>query len=202
MGERAPDFVVCLDADLFGRLPRRAKVTPQVAFSRVVADLSHRGRTGTSLALAPESGGLGPQHSRNLRTLVALVGRGVVSFQITILKVLAGHPDGRASHADVTKSVAILMSSGADWLDRMKGLAARAPDLSIFSSHYVIQDASGWQITDAGRAFLIAIEAPSVDPLIEPVPEPASVLGPPGDPVSNVIELAHHLEKRRGRAAA
>jgi hypothetical protein len=66
------------------------------------------------------------------------MGRGVVSFQITILKVLAGQPEGRASHPEITRSVAILMSSGADWSNRLKGLAARAPDLSIFSSHYVI----------------------------------------------------------------
>src|SRR3954462_364558 len=88
-------------------------------------------------------------------------GAWVVSFQITVLKVLAGHPEGRASHADVTRSVAILMSSGADWSDRMKRLAARAPDLSIFCSGYVVRDASGWQITNAGRDFLAWIEAPA-----------------------------------------
>ncbi len=74
-----------------------------------------------------------------------MAGRGVVSFQITVLKVLAGHPEGRASHADVTRSVAILMSSGADWSDRMKRLAARTSDLSIFCSGYVIRDSSGWR---------------------------------------------------------
>jgi hypothetical protein len=131
-----------------------------------------------------------------------LVGRGVVSFQITILKVLAGHPDGRASHPDVTRSVAILMTSGADWSARMKRLAACAPDLSIFSSGYVIQDASGWQITDAGRAFLVSIEAPLPELAIEPAPEPVSVSDPPDDQPSNVIELVHHRDKRRGRAAA
>ena len=130
------------------------------------------------------------------------MGRGVVSFQITILKVLAGQPEGRASHPDVTRSVAILMSSGADWSARMKLLAARAPDLSIFSSHYVIQDSSGWQITDAGRAFLISIETPAAEPIIEPRPELVSVSGPLADTFSNVIELAHHQDKRRGRAAA
>jgi hypothetical protein len=134
--------------------------------------------------------------------LVALVRRGVVSFQITILKVLAGQPEGRASHPDVTRSVAILMSSGADWSDRTKRLAARAPDLSIFSSGYVIQDSSGWQITDAGRAFLISIETPATEPAIKPSPEPVPVPDQPSDQPSNVIELVHHLEKRRGRAAA
>src|SRR5258707_3498267 len=52
-----------------------------------------------------------------------------MSFQITILKVLAGHPGGRASLADLRRAVAILISSGTDWTNRTKRLAARAPDL-------------------------------------------------------------------------
>jgi hypothetical protein len=130
-----------------------------------------------------------------------VAGRGVLSFQITILKVLAGQPDGRASHPDVTRSVAILMSSGADWSVRMKLLASRAPNLSIFSSNYVTCDESGWQITDAGRAFLASIEAlprPACTPDLEPV----SVLNQSSNRRTNVIELVHHLGKRRNRAAA
>ena len=57
-------------------------------------------------------------------------GRGV-SFQITILKVLAGHPQGHASLADLKQYVAVLTCSGADWSQRMKRLAARAPELDI-----------------------------------------------------------------------
>jgi len=56
-----------------------------------------------------------------------------MSFEITILKVLAGHPEGRASLADLKHAMAILISSGSDWTDRTKRLAARAPDLDIFS---------------------------------------------------------------------
>ena len=56
-----------------------------------------------------------------------------MSFQITILKELAGHPEGRASLADLKHAMAILISSGSDWTDRTKRLAARAPDLDIFS---------------------------------------------------------------------
>ena len=130
-----------------------------------------------------------------------MTGRCVVSFQLTILKVLVGHPEGRASHADVTKSVAILMSSGADWSDRMKRLAARAPSLSIFSSGYVIRDASGWQITDTGRAFLTWIEAPTSEPaLLEPAVLQAAAATPDIPP--NVIELANYKLQRRGRVAA
>jgi hypothetical protein len=83
-----------------------------------------------------------------------------VSFQITVLKVLAGHPEGRASLADLRRAVAILISSGTDWTNRTKRLAARAPDLDIFSQSFVVRDNAGWQITDAGRAFLTSIETP------------------------------------------
>jgi len=83
-----------------------------------------------------------------------------VSFQITILKVLAGHPEGRASLADLRRAVGILISSGPDWTDRTKRLAARAPDLDIFSQALVRRDDTGWQITVAGRAFLASDETP------------------------------------------
>ncbi|MDB5604701.1 MAG: hypothetical protein JWP25_1601 [Bradyrhizobium sp.] len=84
----------------------------------------------------------------------------VVSFQITVLKVLAGHPQGRASLADLKRAVAILISSGSDWTDRTKRLAARAPGLDIFSQSFVLRDDAGWQITDAGREFLSSVETP------------------------------------------
>jgi hypothetical protein len=82
-----------------------------------------------------------------------------VSFQITILKVLAGQPEGRACVADLTRYVRILISSGADWANRTKRLAALAPQLDIFGSAFVLRDSSGWQITDIGRQFLDSIEA-------------------------------------------
>jgi hypothetical protein len=81
-----------------------------------------------------------------------------MSFQITILKVLAGHPEGRASLADLKRAMAILISSGSDWTDRMKRLAARAPDLDIFSQSFVLRDNAGWQITMPAERFS-AVEA-------------------------------------------
>jgi hypothetical protein len=51
-----------------------------------------------------------------------------VSFQITVLKVLAGHPGGQLSVADLTRAVALLMSHGRDWTDRTKRMLAQAPD--------------------------------------------------------------------------
>jgi hypothetical protein len=97
-----------------------------------------------------------------------------MSFQITVLKVLAGHPGGRASIDDLRRAVAILISSGTDWTDRTKRLAARAPGLDIFSQAFVLRDNAGWHITEAGRAFLVSIETPvrTIAP-IETAGEPA-----------------------------
>jgi hypothetical protein len=53
------------------------------------------------------------------------------------------------------------MSSGPDWTDRTKRLAARAPGLEIFSQSFVLRDDAGWQITDAGRTFLASVETPN-----------------------------------------
>src|SRR6266436_1347688 len=83
-----------------------------------------------------------------------------VSFQITVLKVLAGHPEGRASLADLRRAVAILISSGSDWTNRTKRLAARALRLDVFGQELVLRDDTGRQITDAGRALLASVEAP------------------------------------------
>ena len=141
-----------------------------------------------------------------------------MSFHLTILKVLAGHPEGRAPLADLKQYVTVLTSSGADWTQRMKRLAARAPGLNIFSSGYVLRDAAGWQITHAGRAFLASIEAPAAEPvlveavlheavLVEAVPLEAaplelkvkgSIAAPVPDHSSNVVSLG----RRRQRAAA
>jgi hypothetical protein len=88
-----------------------------------------------------------------------------VSFQITVLKVLAGRPEGRASLADLTRYVSILILSGVDWTNRTKRLAARAPKLDIFSNSLVLRDDRGWQTTESGRQFLASLEASlSVEP--------------------------------------
>jgi hypothetical protein len=132
----------------------------------------------------------------NIRVAV-LAGRGV-SFQITVLKVLAGHPEGRASLADLKHFVAVLTCSGADWSQRMKRLAARAPELDIFTSGYVLRDPRGWQITEEGRAFLVVIEAPSAEQA-QPVALAPPVICDPPDFPPNVVLLK---VKRQRRAAA
>jgi hypothetical protein len=103
-----------------------------------------------------------------------------MSFQITILKVLAGHPEGRASLADLQRATAILITSGSDWTERTKRLALRAPDLDIFSQSFVLRDNAGWQITDAGRAFLDFLQTP-IQPTFDDrqTPDVAAIPAPP-----------------------
>ena len=113
-----------------------------------------------------------------------------MSFQVTILKVLAGQPEGHLPLAELRNNVAILISSGPDWTDRTKRIAARTPGLDIFSQGMVIRSSEGWQITDAGRAFLAESEMPISSNSQERVPEadetkaaaaalpPAPVVGP------------------------
>jgi hypothetical protein len=82
-----------------------------------------------------------------------------VSLQVAIMKVLASYPDGRASVAAMKSDLAILAGAGPAWSMRLKRLAARAPDLDIFSQGLVFRDASGWQLTTAGRDALRVMEA-------------------------------------------
>jgi hypothetical protein len=84
-----------------------------------------------------------------------------VSFQVTVLKVLAGQPAGWLLVADLRRDVAILVSSGRDWTDRTKRIAERAPGLDIFGLALVIRERGGWQITAEGRTVLAAIEVPA-----------------------------------------
>jgi len=124
-----------------------------------------------------------------------------VSFQLTILKILAGHPEGHASVADLKRYAVVLTSSGPEWSQRMRRLAARAPDLDIFTSGYVVRHDSGWQLTEAGREFLRVLEAPAADFMVEPAaPRPAVLVSP--DRPTNVIQLLDHKINRRRRAAA
>ena len=81
-----------------------------------------------------------------------------MSLQIAILKVLVSHPEGRATIAALNSDLCILNTSGSDWTDRLRRLAARAPGLDIFGQRLVLRDSSGWQITPEGRTFLNLLE--------------------------------------------
>jgi hypothetical protein len=114
----------------------------------------------------------------------------VVSFQITVLKVLAGHPEGHASLADLTRCVSILISSGT------KRLAARAPKLDIFADSFVLRDDRGWQITEAGRQFLASLEAP-LPIAAEPVQAPeADMTKQPRSPAPPTLRLVVNNDKQ------
>jgi hypothetical protein len=137
-----------------------------------------------------------PRQSEIGSVLEASASRGVaMSFQITILKVLAGHPEGRASLADLKRAMAILISSGSDWTDRTKRLAARAPNLDIFSQSFVLRDNAGWQITDAGRAFLDFLQTPiqpTSDDRKSPDVTAIPILPPAASPIT-LVGVGHFL---------
>jgi hypothetical protein len=100
-----------------------------------------------------------------------------VSLQIAILKVLVSHPGGRATIAALNSDLSISNTSGPEWSDRLKRLAARAPGLDVFGHRLVLRDSSGWQITPQGRAFLDWLESGAASarvPLVAPSPKARS----------------------------
>ncbi len=84
--------------------------------------------------------------------------RARVSFQLSILKILAGQPHGRASIEVVKQHLAIYYSSGSEWPARMKRIASRAPQLDIFGQRLIEREAGCWIITEEGRKFLETLE--------------------------------------------
>ena len=75
--------------------------------------------------------------------------------------------------AALNSDLCILNTSGSDWTDRLRRLAARAPGLDIFGQRLILRDSSGWQITPEGRAFLDWLERGAASanvPLAEPSP--------------------------------
>ena len=118
-----------------------------------------------------------------------------MSLQIAILKVLVSHPEGRATIAALNTDLSILNTSGRDWTNRLKRLAARAPDLDIFVQGLILRDSSGWQITPEGRAFLDWLESGAVSANV-PVAEPSP---PRQTPLLLVAIVRRQRLTRRGR---
>jgi hypothetical protein len=83
----------------------------------------------------------------------------------------------------------------------MKRLAARAPELDIFSSGYVLREPSGWQITATGRDFLISIETPQAGPALTSIVLQAPVFFDLTKRSPHVVRLAGHKVQRVRRAA-
>ena len=82
-----------------------------------------------------------------------------MNFQVTVLKILVSYPDGFAVMADLKRDMAILATSGREWVERTKRLAARVPDLDIFSQALVERLNGGWRLTERGRVVLDFMEA-------------------------------------------
>ncbi|EHR05605.1 hypothetical protein [Bradyrhizobium sp. WSM471] len=94
-----------------------------------------------------------------------------MNFQVTVLKILVSYPQGFAVMADLKRDMAILATSGPEWAERTKRLAARVPGLDIFSDGLVERQNGGWRITVRGRVVLETMEArPGQDEPTEKVP--------------------------------
>jgi hypothetical protein len=122
-----------------------------------------------------------------------------VNFQVTVLKILVSYQDGFALMADLKRDMAILATSGRDWADRTKRLAARIPDLDIFSHRLVERASGGWQITAEGRAALEFMETRPAAP--EPIPAPlieeaTAAIATPAQ-VPPLLQAADRAKRRR-----
>lgn len=131
-----------------------------------------------------------------------------MNFQVTVLKILVAYPDGFAFMADLKRDMAILATSGRDWADRTKRLAARVPDLDIFSQGLVERKEGGWKITAKGRLVLESMEArPRADQVMEAVPAekvdaPVRLLPQPADRAKRRRERRDRRREARERARA
>ncbi|TYL85631.1 hypothetical protein FXB40_42955 [Bradyrhizobium rifense] len=132
-----------------------------------------------------------------------------MNFQVTVLKILVSYPDGFAAMADLKRDMAILATSGPDWSDRTKRLAARVPDLEIFSQNLVERENGGWKITAKGRAALNFMEARSGatqvmerGPTEKVVDTPVPVLPQPAERAKRRRERRERRREARERVRA
>jgi hypothetical protein len=79
----------------------------------------------------------------------------VVNFQVSVLKILAGYPTGLATLRELKRDLALLVTSGQDWSDLTRRLAAEFPQLDIFRLGFVERYSFGWRLTRKG---LVALE--------------------------------------------
>lgn len=121
-----------------------------------------------------------------------------MNFQVTVLKILVSYPDGFAVMSDLKRDMAILATSGRDWAERTKRLAARVPDLDIFSQGLVERLSGGWRITEKGRGLLEFMEARLGEP--DPASEPSIAEPLPAPRVHNSVRLGRAQRRQRRRA--
>jgi hypothetical protein len=127
-----------------------------------------------------------------------------VSLQVAILKVLSSYPDGRATLKALNADLAILNTSGRDWADRIRRLAAWVPDLDIFSQRFVLQSDAGWHITREGRSFLDSLETSDrltgkADRASEAIATTATPPSTPPPPVLLIGVKRRRRKAKRGR---
>ncbi len=121
-----------------------------------------------------------------------------MNFQVTVLKILVSYPDGFAAMADLKRDMAILATSGRDWADRTRRLAARVPDLDIFSQSLVERENGGWKITDKGRTVLKFMEArPDAEHAVAVAP--TKTVDGQVPPLPQLAERARRRRERRER---
>ncbi|MCS3892062.1 hypothetical protein M2171_001195 [Bradyrhizobium japonicum USDA 38] len=131
-----------------------------------------------------------------------------MNFQVTVLKILVSYPDGFAVMADLKRDMAILATSGRDWAERTKRLAARVPELDIFSQGLVERLDGGWRITEKGRAVLEIMETrPVAVPATEQPPIRATdastpAATPAASPVATGRRKRDQKRRRRDLVAA
>ena len=125
-----------------------------------------------------------------------------MNFQVTVLKILVSYPGGFAEMADLKRDMAILATSGPDWAERTKRLAARVPDLDIFSQELIERLNGGWRITDKGRAVLDVMEARHAAPEAAPAAAHVDTSDPATSPPPLPVMARPGKRNRRQRRQA
>lgn len=109
------------------------------------------------------------------------------------------YPEGLAVMEDLKRDMAILATSGRDWADRTRRLAARVPDLDIWSQGLVERISGGWQITSKGRTVLEFMEAgPAANEPIQALSVEQTIVSSP-TPVPPLRQPADRAKRRRER---
>ncbi|MBH5391760.1 hypothetical protein [Bradyrhizobium diversitatis] len=125
-----------------------------------------------------------------------------MNFQVTVLKILVAYPDGFAVMEDLKRDMAILATSGRDWADRTKRLAAKVPGLDIFSQGLVERISGGWKITSKGREVLELMEAQPTaleTPQAPPTEDTSATSPAPIPPLRQPADRAKRRRERRER---
>ncbi|MFB9264433.1 hypothetical protein ACFFWD_14830 [Bradyrhizobium erythrophlei] len=121
-----------------------------------------------------------------------------MNFQVTVLKVLVSYPDGFAAMADLKRDMAILATSGRDWAEHTKRLAARVPDLDIFSQGLIERMNGGWRITGKGRSVLEIMEARPAPAQATELPPVCAVEQPTAlSPMPSIAPVRRKRERKR-----